>query len=218
MIQQQDFSRQNNIRLKGMPDLGADEKNLQQKILDCLKKVVPNTPLDHYDLERVHRVGPRNRDVPRHVFLRFANFKKKQEVMNALREKPENLKILQHNIQFFSDFSQLTMNFRRELKDVISILRSKNIHYHWGYPVFLKIVYKGKTKTVQEAWNILRDQGIVTKEEWESLMEKMSGEESSEGEREGLQVLELTELEERAELAGARPIQQRVGKASKKTK
>ncbi|KAJ7300330.1 hypothetical protein JRQ81_000012, partial [Phrynocephalus forsythii] len=204
--------------VKGLPDLGVDEKNLQQKILDWLKKVVPNTPLNHYDIERVHRVGPRNRDAPRHVLVRFANFKKKQEVMNALREKPDNLKSLQHNIQVFSDFSHLTMNFRTEMNGVTSFLRSKSIHYHWGYPVFLKIVYKGKTykaKTVQEAWNIMRDQGIVTKEEWESFMEKMSGEESSEDEREGLQVLKLTELEEGTELEGARPKQQRAGKASK---
>ncbi|XP_078240330.1 uncharacterized protein LOC144586276 [Pogona vitticeps] len=189
MVSTQDYNRRNNIRIKGLPDLGPKEKELTELVLEWLKKRLPKIDWTVYDLDKIHRVGPKRRDQPRHILIRFSSLRKKEELMKALRENPGSLVIAKYPVQIFNDFSHETMQFRRKMRVITSILQKKSVKYSWGYPLFLKIYHDGKFNkviSVQMALDFLKDSGILTRKEWEEQMRLMkksgSNQESEEDE------------------------------------
>ncbi|KAJ7320134.1 hypothetical protein JRQ81_019645 [Phrynocephalus forsythii] len=138
----EDHSRWQNLRLRGIPKNLSEGKELTEIILQWVQKVLPEIQWTWFDLERCHRVGRRNlKGPPRDILICFFNFRKKQELMNVLRLKPELLKIQDTAIQAFNDLSEQTIAWRREMKLITTIL-DKSIKYSWGYPVFIVIYYK----------------------------------------------------------------------------
>ena len=86
------------------------EKIIKDKIRDLLQIQ------DELVIERAHRVGnrrrPRKRDdgteEPRPIIAKFQSWKQREMVLKKAREvKPQNIK-------FLADFSQLTLNRRRD--------------------------------------------------------------------------------------------------------
>ena len=108
-------SRRNNIKVIGIADSEGmiesweeSEKIIKEKIWELLQIQ------DELVIERAHRVGnrPRKRDdgteEPRPIVAKFQLWKQKEMVLKKAREvKPQNIK-------FLADFSQLTLNRRRD--------------------------------------------------------------------------------------------------------
>ena len=83
-------------------------------------------------IERAHRSGnnyfnDNTRNTKRTIIAKFLNFKDKQTVLEAFRSK----KLWNENIFVNEDFSERTLNQRREL-----FKKAKGLRYLRTYPLF----------------------------------------------------------------------------------
>lgn len=133
-------SRRNNIKVIGIDDSKGmnesweeSEKIIKDKIRDLLQIQ------DELVIERAHRVGnwPRKRDdgteESRPIVAKFQSWKQKEMVLKKAREvKPQNIK-------FFADFSQLTLNRRRD--QVPELIKAREAG-HTAYFVADRLIVK----------------------------------------------------------------------------
>ena len=133
-------SRRNNIKVIGIADSEGmnesweeSEKIIKEKIRELLQIQ------DELVIERAHRVGnrPRKRDdgaeEPRPIVAKFQSWKQKEMVLKKAREvKPQNIK-------FLADFSQLTLNRRRD--QVPELIKAREAG-HTAYFVADRLIVK----------------------------------------------------------------------------
>lgn len=133
-------SRRNNIKVIGIADSDGmnesweeSEKIIKDKIRDLLQIQ------DELLIERAHRVGNRPRkhddgtEEPRPIIAKFQSWKQREMVLKKAREiKPQNIK-------FLADFSQLTLNRRRD--QVPELIKAREAG-HTAYFVADRLIVK----------------------------------------------------------------------------
>ena len=95
------------------------------------------------DIEIIHFVGnPRNKR-PRRIILKFFKYAKKEQFLEVTKEKPELLVYRSNSIQVYQDLSNESIQRRKTMNPITSILIKNGQRYNWGHPVFLKIWKNG---------------------------------------------------------------------------
>lgn len=101
-------------------------------------------------MDRAHRAlrpkqpnGP-----PRDVICRVRDFTTKEQIMQAARSKRE-IKFEESTIQLFPDLAWITLQRRRHLKPLVTLLREHNIAYRWGFPFSLTASREGKSTSLR---------------------------------------------------------------------
>lgn len=159
MDEMENRSRRNNVRIVGLP-----EKEEGRDACKFLESWIPSI-LEMKDtalaLERAHRIGPRpqtqteegadaNADAtpprPRTLIMRFLNFRQKEEVLRAAKEKG-SVKYKDEAIRFFPDVTAETHRKQRAYDGVRQKLRQRGIDKHRVvFPARLLLTYDGKTE------------------------------------------------------------------------
>lgn len=98
-------------------------------------------------MERIHRaLRPKGRETnpPRDIICCIVDYKLKEDILRQARGKHP----LQYNgahLQIFQDLSGITLQHRRDLKQLLDVLRTHGILYRWKFPFCLAATHLGRT-------------------------------------------------------------------------
>lgn len=145
----EDRNRRNNIKIRGIPESVSGPELIPyiQQVMASLLKPISKRDLI---LDRAHRLTkPKNipASAPRDVILRVHFYHIKEALMRISRDTsplPEPY----HQLKFYADLSQFTIQARRKLQPVTTALRQHQIPYRWGFPTRLLIVRNGLTHVI----------------------------------------------------------------------
>ncbi|KAK9395680.1 L1TD1: LINE-1 type transposase domain-containing protein 1, partial [Crotalus adamanteus] len=174
-----DHQHRSNLCIRGYLEKSEEnEAKLIQAVLDWATSILPDVPFTRYDIDAIHRVGPKRlgRKLPRDIVVQLWSYAKKEQLMRKLRNM-SSVMFGGHQIQVFPDLCNETLQWRREMHQVCQILKKNNINYSWGYPVLLRFSYGGRfyrVETNEEALEKLRELGIINKEEAMEQIHKMN--------------------------------------------
>uniref|UniRef100_A0A8C5LUA5 Uncharacterized protein n=1 Tax=Leptobrachium leishanense TaxID=445787 RepID=A0A8C5LUA5_9ANUR len=145
---QDNRSRRNNIRLRGVPE---DVTDLQDFMHRYLLSLLPDTPPEHCLFDRVHRAlrpRPRPGERPRDIIARFHYYGVKDAVVAAARTQTPSIDNVMPKL--FIDLSPITLQNRRSFKPVTDLLIANNIRYRWGFPFKLVVSHHGTTHILED--------------------------------------------------------------------
>ncbi|XP_053568667.1 proteasome activator complex subunit 4 [Bombina bombina] len=137
--------RRNNLRIRGVPE-SVNNTAIEGFLQDFFRTIKETPSSPDIMLERAHRaLRPKTppKAPPRDIIVKFLSYKDK----DIIAQRARAIKDLTHAgipIQVFSDLSQITLQKRRDLKFITSVLQRHKIQYKWGFPVSLIATRNGK--------------------------------------------------------------------------
>lgn len=141
--------RRNNIRVRGLPE-ATQEEDLNVTLQAIFNSILGRPEHQRVKLDRAHRAlrhcGPGSR--PRDVICRMHNYTLKEDIMRKAR----NMHAIDFDgasIQLFPDLSWITLQQRRSLQPLLTLLREHDFHYHWGFPFSLTAKKDGRSTTLR---------------------------------------------------------------------
>ncbi|OCT92681.1 hypothetical protein XELAEV_18015743mg [Xenopus laevis] len=155
---QENRSRRNNIRIKGLPESGKP-------------------PDGDIVIDRAHReLRPRdpNSDIPRDIICRIHFYNVKEALMLKARDSGF-IHFESMQLKFFQDLCRNTLRQRRALKPILDLLKERSIKYSWGFPFALIVIKQGKSILIKSHKDIpyfLKALSLppVAIENWDSLI------------------------------------------------
>lgn len=113
---------------------------------------------------RVGRPNDPSRPLPRDVIVTFVDIETKSKVLEKAKDTGYVLYKDDH-IQVYKDLAPEALAKKRELKEILAILRDVNIRHRWASPIKLQVFYKGKSyfvKSEEEGFDLLQLLGVAT--------------------------------------------------------
>ena len=92
-----------------------------------------------------YKINPR-RNTPRHILIKLTKIKHKEKILKAAREKKQ----ITHKgtpIRLLADFSEETLQARREWHDILHVMKRKNLQPRFLSPARLSFRFEGEIKT-----------------------------------------------------------------------
>uniref|UniRef100_A0A803J6A6 L1 transposable element RRM domain-containing protein n=1 Tax=Xenopus tropicalis TaxID=8364 RepID=A0A803J6A6_XENTR len=147
---QENRSRRNNIRVRGIPETVQNEE-IHAVLLQIFNSILKKEPDSEIKIERAHRVqkpkaAPLN--APRDILCCLHNFALKEQILLKARDI-SNLTYEDNTIKLFQDISKTTLTKRKLLKPLTDTLRDNNIPYRWGYPFSLTATKDGNQAIIR---------------------------------------------------------------------
>ncbi|XP_053561100.1 uncharacterized protein LOC128652185 [Bombina bombina] len=135
-------SRRKNLIIRGIPEsvLPKDLPLYLPALFAHLRNTTPTTDIPWVLAHRALRPKPPDTAPPRDIIMKFKEFREKEEILNLSRRN-QPVKFRGVVLQFFQDLSQRTLQKRRELAPLTSLLRQKKILYRWGFPFHLYVLH-----------------------------------------------------------------------------
>ena len=152
-------NRRQNIRIRGIPESTTD---LLPAVSQIFHGLLPEKQSSAFACDRIHRAlrpKPTPENPPRDVIMCMKDFLVKEDIMRASRNTP-NISFEGKRIQIYPDISPATLDRRRRMKEVTSVLQSARIKYRWGFPFKLTIPHNGSTYTV---FNVIEGKELLIK-------------------------------------------------------
>lgn len=118
-------------------------------------------------IAQAYRIGflyAPTRPQPRDVIVTCTNINVKNMILEKAKDKGYLL-YKEERIQVFKDLTLEVLVKKRELKEILTILRDVNIRHRWATPIKLQLFYKDKTyfiRNEEEGFEILQSLGIAT--------------------------------------------------------
>ena len=137
-------NRRQNLRLRGFPESITD---LIPAVIRLFKSLLPEREAAAFTCDRIHRAlrpKPPDDKPPRDIILCLKDFLIKEEILRAARNTPR-ITLDDFTIQIFPDLSPASLDRRRGMKEVTTVLQSARIRYKWGFPFKLSIPHNGST-------------------------------------------------------------------------
>lgn len=138
--------RRHNLRLRGLPET-VDADHLQSEVIHIFNNILGRPREVPIAMERIHRaLRPKGKDSdpPRDVVCCIIDYRLKEDILRAAR----SLTPLLHNgteLRLFQDLSNITLQRRRELQPLLTVLRAKGIIYRWKFPFGLAATVQGRS-------------------------------------------------------------------------
>ena len=127
MAEMEDRSRRNNLRFDGLlEENGETWERSEEKVLETIKE---HLNIDNeIKIERAHRSGymfrrDNSRNEKRTIVVKLLNYKDKQTILQAFREK----QLWKSNIYINEDFSKKTMEKRKILLKEVKELKVRGV-------------------------------------------------------------------------------------------
>ncbi|CAH2285058.1 Hypothetical predicted protein [Pelobates cultripes] len=129
--------RRSNIRVRGLPEPEGNEDveaTLQMLFRDILGAEAPESMV----FDRAHRAARARAtdNTPRDIICCLHAYKLKEKIMNKARSRP-TWRFRDAEVALYQDLSPLTLEARRALRPVTTLLRDRGIPYKWGFPFML---------------------------------------------------------------------------------
>ena len=151
----------------------SDRENgtkLENSLQGIIQENFPNLARqDNVQIQEIQRIPQRHflrRAIPRHILIRFTKVERKEKMIRASREKGR----VTHKgkpIRLMMDFSEATLQARREWGPIFKILKEKNFQARISYPARLSFISKGEIKSFTDQ-QLLRD-FVTTRPAMDSL-------------------------------------------------
>ena len=87
-------------------------------------------------------------NTPRHIIITLPKIKQKERILKAAREK-ETVTYKGFPIRLSADFSKETLQARRGRKEVVGVIKGKELHPRLLYPAKLLFRMEGQLKCFQ---------------------------------------------------------------------
>ena len=102
-------------------------------IVENFPKMVKEIVTQVHKTQRVpNRINPRQ-NTPRHILIKLTKIKHKEQILKAAREK-QHITLKWIPIRKTADFSIETLQARREWKDILKVMKDKNLQPRLLYP------------------------------------------------------------------------------------
>lgn len=132
----EDRSRQNNLRLRGIPEATGIE-DLAESTLAIFRDLMGEHYPPSLSFDCIHRaLGPRSTDLdrPRDVICRIHQYAHKEMVLPVAWEKGD-VTFDGAVIWILPDLSKSTLQRRALLKPVLEVARNAGTTYRWSFPI-----------------------------------------------------------------------------------
>lgn len=142
--------RRNNLRVRGIPESVEQEEipTALTTIFNQLLQVPEETPIDLVRAHRALRPKAQEDQAPRDIVCCLADFKQKEEILSKARSL-EEICYKGKRIELYQDLSPLTLQQRRALRPLLSVLRDHGIPYRWRFPFGLSATRQGRTQLLR---------------------------------------------------------------------
>ena len=93
----------------------------------------------------MNRINPRQ-NTPRHTLIKLTKIKHKEQILKVAREKHQ----ITHKgipIRITAYLSRETLQARREWKDILKVMKEKNLQPRLLYPARISFKYEGEIKS-----------------------------------------------------------------------
>lgn len=143
--------KKKNLKLRGFPE--GSEENTELRIF-ISSWLVAQLQLEEGVaplLDAAYRLGPMRKAsnaLPRDILIRCSDLRTKQK-MSFARSKG-HLLFLTHKIQVLQDLSFETLEARRSLKPLTSLLSREKIKYRWQAYTKVQVIHKGASLIAQD--------------------------------------------------------------------
>lgn len=141
--------RRNNIRIRGLPEAEGQEdlQVILESIFNNLRELPLSTPIK---LDRVHRaIRPKNASSqPRDVICCVHDYGIKEAIMAKARTQ-RHVDFEGSQLQLYPDLSWLTLQKRRCLKPLLTVLKDNDLSYRWGFPFALLVTRNGRSHVLR---------------------------------------------------------------------
>ena len=119
--------------------------------------------IDFQEVQEAQRVPKKldpRRNTPRHIMITLAKIKDEERILKAAREK-ETVPYKGVPIRLSADFSKETLQARRGWKEVLQVLKGKDLHPRLLYPAKLSFRMEGQIKCLSD--KVKLKEFIITK-------------------------------------------------------
>uniref|UniRef100_A0A5G2R3F5 L1 transposable element RRM domain-containing protein n=1 Tax=Sus scrofa TaxID=9823 RepID=A0A5G2R3F5_PIG len=134
-----------NIYIIGVPEGEEREKGTENIVQEIIAKNFPNMgkePLTQIQ-EVPYKTNPRRKTL-RHILIKLT--KMKEKILKAAREKTQ-VTYKGTTIRLSADFSAETLQARREWRDILNVMKDKNLQPRLLHPARLSFRLAGEIKT-----------------------------------------------------------------------
>ncbi len=149
MMDIEDRSRRNNVRLVGLPE-GVEGSDVAGFLRVNLSKWIPSLKGRNIEIDRAHRVhdGGRGSDRPRTLIFRVLRWHDRSEILKGAR-RAYPVKCMQDNVKllFFPDFSPATAVKRKSLVPVLRSMMALGLQPFLAYPAVIKLQHGGEQRS-----------------------------------------------------------------------
>ena len=93
-----------------------------------------------------YRINPR-RNTPRHKLIKLSKIEYKEKILKAAREK-QQITYKGIPIRLTADLSEENLQARREWRDILKVMKEKNLQPRLLYPARISFRFDGEIKTL----------------------------------------------------------------------
>ena len=142
----------NNIRIIGVTEGEEREKGPEKIFEEIIVENFPNMGKEMgtqvQEAQRVPgRINPR-RNTPRHIVIKLAKIKDKENLLKAAREKRQ-ITYKATPIRLTADFSAETLQARREWHNIFKVMKGKKLQRRLLSPARISLRFMEKSKALQ---------------------------------------------------------------------
>lgn len=138
--------RQNNLKIRGLPEDGGGGADLPDFISDWFASELRLNPNSSVIITKAYRVGAKvnpRRNGPRDVIITLLNVRWKQRILSEARRR-RHFVYDSSKILIFPDLSREALQKRHELKPITSVLLANGLRFRWTTPLKVSFMYQGK--------------------------------------------------------------------------
>ena len=125
----------------------------EQKIENLFEQIMENFPnlakeIDFQEVQETQRVPKKldpRRNTPRHIIITLPKMKQKERILEPARER-DTVTYKRVPIRLSADFSKETLQARRVWKEVLEVMKGKDLHPRLLYPTKLSFRMEGQIK------------------------------------------------------------------------
>ena len=133
-----------------MPEGEEEEQEIENLFENIMKENFPNLAkeIDFKEVQEAQRVPKKlhpRRNTPRHIIITLPKAKDKERILKAAREK-DTITYKGVPIRLSADFSKETLQARRGWKEVLQVMKGKDLHPRLLYAAKLSFRMEGQIK------------------------------------------------------------------------
>lgn len=145
IIAMENQMKMKNLKLRGFPEGSEENTELRVFVSNWLANQMQLEEGVAPLLDAAYRLGPMRRAsnaLPRDILIRCSDLRTKQKIMTLTRSKG-HLLFHSYKIQVLQDLLFETLEARRKMKPLTSLLSKEKIKYRWQAVTKVQVVHKG---------------------------------------------------------------------------